>query len=542
MRLSCAVVFVLSVLTSPVSAKTVNILLIGSTRRFASDATVAPLDWKANGNQVSAILKRELKIAGQANITFEDIYRSKAVDTAMGQNGTESSMTYHAHSLAQWFFWPEGRDERLANLRGQGKTAWDYVVLAGDPYLIAHMPGVYAEGVTLIADEVAKSNAKLVLIASWSGGTAASQMEHVVSRVATSGGFQVVPGNIATQAARAAKAAPKGDHPFAMNPLDKPLITYHHTGSSSEKGIEQSLRAAASRGGATVKKVAPAEGQPKVDFNYGRGNSAFEKDKQYKVAPDLYSRAYGFPMQDHSKTATTSMLYGIDRRPDDGTDLGIAHDMIRQDELKQGVRAVPIRLLWAKLNDAAPGGSPMGDRWHMHRDLLDATGTYLFTTVSGRTPLGDKPSDGDAKAMRSWTAHRIGYETAWRMSHLQTRVPGFVVRPRDGTRHVSADEPDSLEVKFHYPPTHPVAVTIATSEPGAAQVTPTQLIFTPQNHATAQTVAICGPALSQSTPVKITFTTVSEDPVFDGLATSWFHTVEESQAPDPAIHTPLAVR
>ena len=48
----------------------------------------------------------------------------------------------------------------------------------------------------------------------------------------------------------------------------------------------------------------------------------------YKVDPARFDRSYGFPMQDHSRTAAESMLYGIDKRGNDGTDLGIAWDMI----------------------------------------------------------------------------------------------------------------------------------------------------------------------------------------------------------------------
>jgi hypothetical protein len=541
MRLFSTTAIVAILFASSASAETSNVLVIASSRPFAQDASVVPIDWQAAGNQMNAILKRELKIRGQAKITFEDIYRSKAVDTAIGQGGA-TSMTYHAHSLAQWFFWPEGRDERLASLRGDGKTKWDYVVLAGDPYLIAQMPGVYAEGVTLIADEVAKSKAKVVLLASWSGGSASNLMGQVVTRVATSGNFPVVPASLAAQAAKGAEGAPKGNNPFAITPLDKPLITYHHTGSSSEKGIEKALRGAASRSGTELKKVAPKEGQSKVDFNYGRGNSIFEKDKQYKVAPNLYSQAYGFPMQDHSKTAATSMLYGIDRRPDDGTDLGIAYEMIRGDKLKHNIRAIPIRLLWAKLNDAIPGGSPMGDKWHMHGDLLDATGTFLFTAVSGRTPLGDKPSEDNAKAMRSWTAQKIGYETAWRMSHLQTRVPGFAVRPLAPARQVATNDGASIDVRFHYRPTHPVTVTVAVDHPGAGRVTPTQLTFTPDAHATGQTVRVDGAGVSPDTAITVTFKTTSKDVVFDGLSDSWLYTVEGSHESEPTVTMPLAMK
>ena len=153
--------------------------------------------------------------------------------------------------------------------------------------------------------------------------------------------------------------------------------------------------------------------------------SIFEKQKQYKVAPDRFHRSYGFPMQDQSKTAATTMLYGIDkrfdgRRYDDGTDLGIAYDMIRQGEVPNDIRCVPIRLMWAKMRDAAPKLRPVGDGWHMSGYLHEATAAYMVTLLTGRSPVGAAPRKGTS-AWYAWLGRKVGHETAMRMGRLQVR-------------------------------------------------------------------------------------------------------------------------
>jgi len=208
-------------------------------------------------------------------------------------------------------------------------------------------------------------------------------------------------------------------------------ITYNHTGTSSERGIEGALTAAIKRCKVSCRKVKIADipGGAKVDFNYGRANSMFEAHKKYKVAPDKFGRAYGFPMQDCGKTAAETMLYGIDKRffggkrYDDGTDLCIAYDMIRQGEVASDIRAVPIRLMWAKLHDANPKLKPLRDKWHMSRSLDEATGTFMYTLLSGRCPVGNEPSPRGSEPWNRWLGRRIGYQTAIRMSHLSLTPP-----------------------------------------------------------------------------------------------------------------------
>ena len=73
------------------------------------------------------------------------------------------SMNFREYSLAQYFVWPEGRKARLANLRGEGGTNWDYVVLMAD-LILRNMPGVFA-GVQLLAEEISKVEQETILFA-----------------------------------------------------------------------------------------------------------------------------------------------------------------------------------------------------------------------------------------------------------------------------------------------------------------------------------------------------------------------------------------
>ena len=116
------------------------------------------------------------------------------------------------------------------------------------------------------------------------------------------------------------------------------------------------------------------------------------------------------------------MLYGLDRR-DSGTlndtDLGVAQFMVAQGELPQA-RAVPIRTLFAQLREAIPEQSAYRDAWHMHRDLDKASGAFMYTLLTGKCALGPEPQDTASADWRSWTAHRIGYSTAWTLMHWES--------------------------------------------------------------------------------------------------------------------------
>ena len=452
----------------------VNILIVGSSEGF--DKHEQPkghedhLDVTKLAPTLEKVLNKGKTVKDGTSVVLEDIYRKKTVTVAQGSAGTKVETEFHCHSLAQYYFWPEGRDQRLANLGNKGDTKWDYVILVGDPYLISEMPGIYAEGVNLLANRVKEGEAKLVLLMPWhSDESKAKRIGEVVNRVGHGLGIPVAPAGdtwakagskrdgeylaaasvfsalsnaaawgssasenlvakqaLATVKENAAKAAYSGSvglpNPFAMKNVTKDAITFNQTGSSSEAGIKVALIDAMNRLKITPKEV---KGDAPADFNYGRGNSNFEPNKRYKVKPEQFDRSYGFPMQEQAASAAESMLYGIDKRYfngtsyDDGTDLGIAYDMIREDEVKHDVRAVPMRLLWAKLKDANPKLEPLRDKWHMSRFLDAASGTYMVTLLTGKNPVGDEPAEKESDAWNLWLGRKTGYETAIRMGNLK---------------------------------------------------------------------------------------------------------------------------
>ena len=113
------------------------------------------------------------------------------------------------------------------------------------------------------------------------------------------------------------------------------------------------------------------------------------------------------------------------------------------------------------------------------------------------------------------------------MNHLGARVPGFQVRPSSKATDLKPDKSSELQVRFHYPPTSDVTVTIAVDEPSAATVSPTTLTFTPENHGSAQRVTVTGKAVAEDTPLRVSFTTESEDDVYQALSDSWSYTARK---------------
>lgn len=494
---------------SHIAAADPNVLVVASTRPYSSQQGVKPMDEPSIVKLVRDRLSQDMKIRGKLNVEFEDVYRAKPLDTAVGGGGGIGQKTYKAHSLAQWYYWPDGRDARMASLQGKGDTKWDAVVIIGDASLLANMPGVFAEGATLIINKVREGTAKPIIIVPPIEGSNAGKVAEAACMVGMSADVSVLPRPSAMTIKKLQMSGFKADNVFAMKYVDKRAITYNHTGSSSERGIEGGIRGAASRCGVTAQKKNPGDVEGNIDFNYGRANSGWEKHKMYKVEPNNFDRSYGFPMQDHSKSAAVSMPHGIDRRNDDGTDLGIAWDMINQNEVEKDVRCVPIRLMFAKLNEANPELKPCGDSWHMSKYLNTASGTFIYTLLSGRCPVNDQPSPDNKDAWNHWLGAKVGYETAWRMSHLGARVPGFVVRP-SGT--------SSLEVKFLNPPKAEVTIAVGADRADAAEVSPAALTFTPENYSKAQRITVKNKSDGQ---FRVKLLTQSKDVVFNRLHDSW---------------------
>ncbi len=460
----------------------INILVLGTNSSINGTEAFSP---NQIADELQNILSADGSISIDVQVVAEDIHMTKSVIVGLGQAGTEYTWAHHSHSLAQYYYWPEGRDERLANLAGTGSTNWDYVVIAADPHIVATIPGYYSLGVNKIAAKVTEGNGIPLLLMMWpkdqSSGTSIQHFEEFTYRTADGSKveLQTIPAGLAWDALPTDKKDNSSNHPtpngayltaasiyahicgqnassseyiyddeladiafstvaeeknevhytgirsfispFKSCDIGDETLNYNHTGTSSENGIKNGLIWVFNQSPKSLQNG----GTSPIDFNYGRANSNFEPNKRYKVDPELFDFSFGFPMQDQGNHGDVSMLYGLDRRESgtlNDTDVGVARFMIEQSELPYA-RAIPIRTLFAQMREAIPGQSAYGDSWHMHNDLNKAIGAYMYTLLTGLCDLGEEPADQNSATWRSWIAHKIGFETAWNLMYLEGSTP-----------------------------------------------------------------------------------------------------------------------
>ncbi|MGL5017409.1 MAG: InlB B-repeat-containing protein, partial [Luteolibacter sp.] len=607
--LICLVIF-----TNQLHADT-NVLIIGSTRSFSEGGEngvfhEAPFNPTVVATHLQGILSQDAAITGPVNVVLEDIYKTK-FQTVRYDGNTVYDFTSHCYSLAQHYLWPEGKAARLANLRGEGARVWDYIVLCNDPYITANLPGMVAEGLKLIREEVAKSAnpAQVLLLAQWPESTSrftATQFNEIAHRVGNSAGLTVVPAgkswsSYGPKDTSTSHPTPRGEYlaaasiyskifnrsaktsaydfptvgdaiadhalseiqasagvaqytgtytsfnPFQMKYLTKRVVSYRETGSSTEDRLAAALNHLDDVHRIAFNTTGYA-GVPSTrwDFNYGRGNDWWEDDKDYEVDPNKFDWVYGFPMHHYNTTAPTTMPYGIDKHYyivtgyapyyEDGTDLGIPYNMIRpgtrEPDWPEAVRAIPIRLMWQKMADKSPGFNPLADTAHMHDNLNDAAAAFMYTLLSGRCPIVAEPTpQGSANpAWMQWLGHKIGYETAWQMSHLTTRAPGFRVLPSaTGATTLTPTATETMTVNFANPPQSNVTVNVSVSNANAAGLSTQTLTFTPANYNVPQQVLVTGLAGGlASEAFNVVFTTVSADEVYNQVSDSWGYTINRS--------------
>ena len=70
-----------------------------------------------------------------------------------------------------------------------------------------------------------------------------------------------------------------------------------------------------------------------------------------------------------------------------------------------------------------------------------AQASFVYTTLTGRYGIDiSKKAEG-----QDWMMTKIGYDTAWTMSTLQARSPGFIVRPSNvNTLSLKKDQEDTF--------------------------------------------------------------------------------------------------
>ena len=570
--LTCLAVFITALAFPSLSqAEDVNVLIIGSSK--------TGLDYPGidNGNssaysstEIQTELKNILDGAGlgTVNVAFEDVFRSKDYFTA-------------SYNLASWYYWPYPAGvettTRWPNLRGENGTVWDYVVLIGDPYTIEEIPGLYAHGVARVGEEVAKGSAEAVLLMPWPGPDSTSTVNHykeVVYRTGRSGGYKVAPAGLAWQAALdASEVTAGGGHPnndgaymaaatifsrvwgqagvtSTYNPkpalttivndtvstnvgapqysgefnFQNPflMLTSNHRsinpgktigGSSTEDGFIFASHEAASSIRVGISRTS---GGPQ--FLFGRDTGNPDGNKDYR------NRGYGV-----RAFAYFYQVEGTSGSTEQDNDLHIGNIMRYDIELADQVasesdtfRVMPRRLLWAEFHRFFPTINPKPDGTHVNGEASRAVGVFATTLVTGRCPMGSKPSNPTHK----WIAQKAGYEAAWHMGRVQSRAPGFKVLPSATDRlTVKPGTPETMTVQFMLPPKEDVTVNVSVTGGSPVTVTPNTLTFTPENHDVPQNVTVAADGgQTVEDDFNVVYTTISADEVYNDLSDSWSYT------------------
>jgi hypothetical protein len=216
--------------------------------------------------------------------------------------------------------------------------------------------------------------------------------------------------------------------PFSMTgrPKTSGEITACHTGTSTEDGILDGIQSVVNLIGDSSLKLQDCDSAP-TDFNLGRGNWNYESHKQYKVDP-LYNMSFAFPMP-QMQEGPENFEDGLDKGGFAAgccNDLQICDQLITRGEVIDGARCVPIRLMFNKMKAACTEecahehmSTGYRDNVHMSRFLDSASGSYIYTMVSGRPcNFSSEPADRGSDDWRHWLGREIGCETAWRLATL----------------------------------------------------------------------------------------------------------------------------
>jgi len=458
-----------------------NILVLGTTESINDNSEeFSPYQIAI---ELQNILLADTNVTLGLNVVAEDIYRSKNVSTGIA-NQITSNLDYYCHSLFQYYFWPEDRNQRMHFLMGDSIFNWDYVVIGSDPYILSSMPGFYSLGVNKIAEKIVDGGGVPLLLMPWlSDSTSINHFEEFSYR--TSDGSKVILANIPAGLAwnnlpankididifhptpngaylsaasiyshifnRSASfsnyiyddviadiadstilSAVSNNHytgcrsfvsPFKSCDIVDSMLIYNHGGTSTEYGILNGLNWVFSEAQKTLQYSANAP----IDFNYGR--SSMGTTHLYVVDSAMFDFSFGYPLQDDLSTGLISMQYGIDKRVssnDVETDLGVAVHMINNSELPYA-RNVPLRSIISQMLEEIPGVNiyPIGDPWHLSSDVNIAIASYMYTILTGDCALYGTPLPADSIAWRTYMSYKVGYKTAWNVMYMQRLTPCF---------------------------------------------------------------------------------------------------------------------
>lgn len=454
-----------------------NILILGTSQSIQDN--FEEFNSSSVTQELQNILSNDTSIGLPTQVIAEDMYRSKTVATGIAGQFT-ANRTYYLHTLMQYYYWPDGHDDRMDQLAGNLQTDWDYVVIQPDPFMVAQMPGYFALGLNKVVSQIQKGGAVPLLMMEWLDDTtftthfeeftyraadgvkspiqvipaglawnqlpsslkdvaiahpspngaylaASSIYAHLTQRSASSTGYNYNP-TIANIAFNTVTNAVGQTHyngsvnfvsPFQGCGISDTNLIYNQGGTSTEYGILTGLQWVTNKNNKTLQ----FSSNPPIHFNYGR--SSMGSTHLYVVDSTQFDYSFGYPLQDDASTGHVTMLYGIDKRSqssDVETDLGTARQMINQAQLPNA-RLVPIRTLIAQMLEEIPGVRiyPQGDPWHLSQDVNKAIGAYMYTLLTQDCTCDPEPID--SAEWRTWMAHKIGQRTAWTVMSMNEISP-----------------------------------------------------------------------------------------------------------------------
>ena len=547
-----------------------RVLVLGSSQSYLSEAAFPTAGVAGN---LQGILEGDASVSQPVTVQNTDTYKSDA------------TTGFSARTLMSWFYWPDTHAATLALLANN----WNYVVMVDDPYVASTFPEYHLEGVMRISQEARKIGAQPISVMTWSSGsTAVSKFGEMAYRVGDGAGVSVAPAGYAwnnlstelkdtgtrptargayvtaatvfsrifnrsaklssfvpagmtvadrdaladvallTVQAEAAKTQYSGTvrrptH-FATPLVKNRSVRYADWNSSTEDGISgrfstcfSNLRTSVSQPYSSGYQSFPTVPEV-IDFCHSRF---------YDYADPTQWRNYGtFDFQD--KNGARSMVVGMDRVmwpngfPEQPTGAVNVGDYF----MNRGTFFVPIRVLWARIQEAQPQIPFQSDGHHMSSPVLNGVAAMMVTLLTGRCPTGDEPADPTSTAWQEWFCRKTGYEVAVQHATLNARMAGFLVLPSATTATtLSEGTNEIMPVRFRYAPTADVTVKVTADQPGAVVITPATLTFTPANYATAQNVVVkLASGARPVGPVTLRFDSQSSDRVFDQLNDEWTYT------------------
>lgn len=536
-----------------------------SVKNDVSILIVEPPVSRINMEDIAAQLQKILEGTGMKNV--------KIVRTGPSQSDQRH--------MSGWFHDPNHDSEkRWRNLRGEDGTVWDYVIILESPEVIENFPGWYAQGVHDIANEVEKGKAEAVLFMQWPNPYSKAGLDYyreVAYRTGRGRGLKVIPAALAVKTRGREKEFSAADRayiaaasiysrlwkksagessysyngalaksvfktvtenmesrqytgPFTKAPYgihtikgsQKRVIRIINDGHNSrgwpvENGINSMTKDLIEESGLIYRTLAGELSGPRLP-----------KEVVQNDTPDLHYRHFWY-LRPPDIRNTKAEIYMPFAFIDDGDRVPpqFKADFVKLEYRSHAyflagkwlagdkrLRQLPHTLLWAQVYRRQNSYEDKELQEWPDRMMM---ASYMFTMLTGRcgVPLKDDGSPG-------WLMKRTGYETAWRLSTLHGRAPGFKTWPENRLRLTSDKQDDvKLAAAFVFPPKSKVTVSIESSN-AAASVVRQKLIFTPENYNIPQTVTVkTAPDALPSTAFSISFTTTSEDVVYNGLRQSW---------------------